>query len=106
MPAPPLTAQPAVRLAIAVGVQFVLAAVVAALLSGEAGVLLYLLVSSLLARTLRRGRALVIGVTGWAFATGFAVHRFGLLTFTEPDLVRLVVFLLAAAILARHGHPQ
>ena len=36
-----------------------------------------------------------IGVSAWALFTGFAENRFGLLTFTDPDLVRLAVLLVS-----------
>jgi hypothetical protein len=41
--------------------------------------------------------AVVLGVVAWAYFTGFAVNRYGALTFTGPDLARLSAVLLLCA---------
>lgn len=49
-----------------------------------------------------------LGVTAWAFVTGFVVHDLGVLTFRDPDLVRLGLFVLVglgAALLAKTAGP-
>jgi hypothetical protein len=47
--------------------------------------------------------ALLLGLSGWAFATGFAVNTLGLLTLGPHDLLRLTVFVVAAATMHRLG---
>jgi hypothetical protein len=47
----------------------------------------------------RRSGALLLGVTGWALCTGFGVNELGQLTFTEPDVLRLWVYVGCALIL-------
>ena len=41
--------------------------------------------------------ALLVGVTGWALCTGFAVNQFGQLTFAATDLVRLAAYVRLGA---------
>ena len=41
--------------------------------------------------------AFALGIAAWAYFTGFEVNRYGELTFTCPDLARLVVLLLLCA---------
>jgi hypothetical protein len=43
-----------------------------------------------------RGAVLLLGLTGWALGTGFAVNRLGMLTFSAPDLARLAAFAIWA----------
>lgn len=87
-----------VRFGIAAGALFVLTGVVVAgPLSGGYGVALLLVATWVLAATLDRLHALLLGLAGWAFATGFAVNTLGVLTVSPFDLLRLVVFVAAAA---------
>jgi hypothetical protein len=67
---------------------------------GTDGVVLLLLATVLLALLLDRVRALLLGLTGWAFATGFVVNTGGDLTTGPADALRLAVFLLAGACVA------
>jgi hypothetical protein len=61
------------------------------------GVALFLAATVLLAHVLDAPRALLLGLTGWALATGFVVNTAGTLTLAPLDTLRLAVFLLAAA---------
>ena len=86
------------------------------------GVALFLAATVLLSHLLDAPRALLLGLTGWALATGFVVkcepneggrtvtfangfviNTAGDLTLAPWDLVRLAVFLLAAAGVAGRG---
>ena len=67
---------------------------------GTDGVLLLLVATVLLALPLDRARALLLGLTGWALATGFVVNTGGDLTTGPADALRLAVFLLAGAAVA------
>ncbi|GAA1164542.1 hypothetical protein [Nocardioides aquiterrae] len=97
-----MTDQVGVRFGIACGALFLLTAgVVSAPLSGGYGVAALLLVTGLLATTLDRSHALGLGLAGWAFATGFAVHALGVLTFAPSDLARLGAFVLLAVLTSR-----
>ena len=92
-----MTDQVGVRFGLGNGVLFLLTGVsVASRLPGSYGVGLLLLATVLLAVVLDLPHALGLGVAGWAFATGFAVHSLGVLTFAAPDLLRLATFVLAA----------
>lgn len=42
----------------------------------------------------------LIGLVGWAFYTGFVENRYGVLTFSGDDLVRMVVMVAIGALLA------
>lgn len=69
---------------------------------GFDGVALLLVATVVLAHFLDAVRALLLGITGWALATGFVVNTAGELTLARWDAVRLVVFVaLAAAVAAR-----
>lgn len=90
-----------VRWGIAGGTLFVGAAACTAVpLAGWAGVLALLALTAAWCRVLPSPYALALGVAGWAFATGFAVHDGGLLTFAPADLVRLALFVVVATPLA------
>jgi hypothetical protein len=41
-----------------------------------------------------------MGLTAWAFVTGFVVNRYGELTLARPDLFRLVVFAVSTLAVA------
>jgi hypothetical protein len=99
-----MTDEAGVRFGIGAGVLFVLTdVVVVARLPGEYGVALLLVATTVLAAVLDGPCALLLGLAGWAFATGFAVNTLGVLTFGASDLLRLAVFLIAAAVTARLG---
>lgn len=93
-----MTEQVAVRFGLAAGALFVLTdVVVVGRLPGEYGVALLLVATTVLATGVDRPHAVLLGLVGWAFATGFAVHTLGVLTVTPADLLRLVAFILAAS---------
>lgn len=50
--------------------------------------------AALLGSSLDRAHAAGLAVAAWALATGFAVHRLGVLTFAPADLARLAGFVL------------
>jgi hypothetical protein len=101
---PRMTDEVGVRFAIGAAVLLVLTAVeVAGRLHGEYGVASLLVATVLLAVGLDTPHALLLGVAGWAFATGFAVNTLGVLTLSPPDLLRLAVFVPAAWGTARVG---
>jgi hypothetical protein len=86
-----------VRFGMGGGVLFLLTDVlVVGRLPGEYGVAALLLASTLFAAALNRPYALLLGLAGWAFATGFEVNTLGVLTLAPPDLLRLGVFVVAA----------
>jgi hypothetical protein len=93
--------QVGVRFGIAEGLLFVLTGlVVAGGLPGVYGVTMLLVATIVLAPALDGRHALLLGLSGWAFATGFAVNTLGVLTTRPADLLRLLVFVLAAAAVA------
>lgn len=99
-----MTDQPGVRFGVGNGVLFLLTgAIVTGGVPGAYGVALLLVTTSALALALDPAHAAALGVAGWAFATGFAVHTLGELTFAPPDLLRLGTFVLAAALACRLG---
>ena len=72
--------------------------------TGTRGVALFLVVTVLLAQLVDAMRALLLGLTGWALATGFVVNTYGDLTLAPRDVLRLAVFLVVAAgVAAREG---
>lgn len=90
-----------VRWGIAGGTLFVGAAACTAVpLSGWTGVLTLLALTVAWSRVLPRAWAVSLAVPGWAFATGFAVHRAGQLTFAPDDLLRLALFVTVTALVA------
>ena len=101
-----VTDEVGVRFGIGAGVLFFLTGVVVAgQLQGAYGVALLLLATLMMSAWLDRPHALGLGVSGWAFATGFAVNALGVLTLAPMDLLRLGVFVLAAMVTSRHGGP-
>lgn len=64
------------------------------------GVGLFLAATVLLAHPLDALHALLLGLTGWALATGFVVNTAGDLTLAPWDALRLLMFLVAAAVVA------
>jgi hypothetical protein len=93
-----------VRFGIGGGVLFVLTdVVVVGRLPGQYGVALLLVATAVLAVVLDGPHALLLGLAGWAFATGFAVNTLGVLTFAPSDLLRLAVFVVAATAIGRLG---
>ncbi|CAI9404699.1 hypothetical protein [Nocardioides sp. T2.26MG-1] len=96
--------QVGVRFGIGAGLLFlVTGAVVVGGLPSAHGVALLLLATGVLAAPLDGPHALLLGLAGWAFATGFAVNTLGLLTLARPDLLRLAVFVTAASVTRRLG---
>lgn len=99
-----MTDQPGVRFGVGSGVLFLLTgAIVAGGVPGAYGVVVLLVITAALALAMDPAHAAGLGVAGWAFATGFAVHTLGDLTFTPPDLLRLGAFVLAATSASRLG---
>ena len=97
MAAQVMTDQVGVRFGIGNGVLFLLTgASVASGMPGAYGVGLLLVATAVLAGALDRLHAFGLGLAGWAFATGFAIHTLGVLTFAPHDLLRLAVFVLTA----------
>jgi hypothetical protein len=97
-----MTDQVGVRFGIGTGVLFLLVGViVAGRMPGAYGVGLLLVATAVLAAALDRPHALGLGLAGWAFATGFAVHTLGVLTFAPADQMRLGVFVLVAGFTSR-----
>ena len=109
-----MTDQVGVRFGIAAGLLFALTGlVVAGGLPGAYGVALLLVATTVLAAALDAPHALALGLSGfgvlaegavadlglsgWAFATGFAVNTLGVLTVRPLDLLRLAAFVVAAA---------
>ena len=101
-----MTDEVGVRFGIGAGVLFFLTGVVVAGgLQGAYGVGLLLVATLMLSTWLDGPHALGLGVSGWAFATGFAVNALGALTLAPIDLLRLFVFVLAAVSTSRFGGP-
>jgi hypothetical protein len=99
-----MTDEVGVRFGIGAGVLFVLTDVeVVGRLPGEYGVALLLVATTVLAAVLDGPHALLLGLAGWAFATGFAVNTLGVLAFAPADLLRLAVFVAAATGTGRLG---
>jgi hypothetical protein len=93
-----ITDEVEVRCGIAAGALLVLTAVLVT--AGPTivdGVAAFLAATVLLAHMLDATRALLLGLLGWALATGFVVNTAGTLTLTPGDALRLAVFLLAAS---------
>lgn len=67
------------------------------------GVALFLAATVLLSHLLDAPRALLLGLTGWALATGFVINTAGDLTLAPWDVLRLAVFLIAAAGVSGRG---
>ena len=54
----------------------------------------------------QRAAALLLGVSGWALCTGFAINQLGELTFEGPDLARLGAYSALAQVCRRLGATQ
>jgi hypothetical protein len=101
-----MSEQAGVRFGISGGALFLLTDVlVVGRLPGEYGVALLLVASTVFAAALNRPCALLLGLAGWAFATGFEVNALGVLTLAPPDLLRLGVFVVAATATGWLGGP-
>lgn len=101
-----MTDEVGVRFGVGAGVLFsVTGVVVAGQLEGAYGVALLLVATLMMSAWLDGPHALGLGISGWAFATGFASNAFGVLTLAPVDLLRLVVFVLAAMVTSRLGGP-
>ena len=101
-----ITDQVGIRFGIGAGALFALTAVVVAGgLRGQYGVVLLFLATPALAAALDGPHALLLGLTGWGFATGFAVNTLGVLTLAPLDLLRLAIFVGAAVAASRYGGP-
>ncbi|WP_182378765.1 hypothetical protein [Nocardioides sp. WS12] len=88
--------EPAVRFGLAGFALFAAVGVVSAVHPPAAlGVLALAGVAMSLSAVLNRPSACGIGIAGWAFAEGFALHDYGQLRLTQPDLWLLAVFVLA-----------
>ncbi|MCX6398816.1 MAG: hypothetical protein NTX33_02655 [Propionibacteriales bacterium] len=88
--------EPAVRFGLAGFALFAFVGVVAAVDPPAAvGVLLLLGAAMSLSTFLDRASASGIGFAGWAFAEGFALHDYGQLRLTQPDLWLMAAFVLA-----------
>jgi hypothetical protein len=99
-----ITDQVGVRFGLGNGVLFALTAVVVAVgLRGAPGVAVLFLATVVLATALDAPHAVLLGLAGWAFATGFAVNTLGVLTTAPPDQVRLAAFVVAAVGTGRLG---
>jgi hypothetical protein len=99
-----MTDEVGVRFGIGGGALFLLTGVVVAgRLPGEYGAAVLFVATVVLAATLDGPHAVALGVAGWAFTTGFAVNTLGALTVAPLDLLRLTVFVIAAAGTARLG---
>lgn len=97
-----VTDQVGVRFGIGTGLLFLTAGImVGGGLSGSYGVALLLVSTAVLAAPLDRPHALLLGLAGWAFATGFAINSLGVLTLAPRDLLRMAVFVAATAATGR-----
>jgi hypothetical protein len=93
--------EPGVRLA---GVQALLPLVLGVAALARVGVVTTLVGLTVVAGagslTLPRGAAALSGLVAWAWTTGFTENRYGLLTFSSGDLVRLGASILGALLVA------
>ncbi|MBO0691764.1 MAG: hypothetical protein J2P58_02605 [Acidimicrobiaceae bacterium] len=88
----------AVRAGVAAGAMFVLAAVFTSLQVGLlVGLVGYVACCGLAALALPLRYAVLTGLTGWAFLTGFVVNVDGQLTFAPADLRHLALLLALSA---------
>jgi len=88
----------AVRAGVAEAAMFALAALFARLGVGVVtGVLAYAACCVLAGIVLTVGWACAVGVSGWAFLTGFVVNAYGRLTFAQSDLEHLALLLALSA---------
>ena len=99
-----MTDEVGVRFGMGGGVLFLLSdVIVVGRLPSVYGVALLLVATAVLAAALDGPYALLLGVAGWAFATGFAINSLGVLTLAPSDLLRLAVFAVAAVATGRLG---
>ena len=93
--------QAGVRLGVAGGAEYVaMGVLVAAHAPTLVGVAVLLVVTALASPALPRAAAALLGVSGWALATGFLVNGLGQLTFSGADLARLGTYAGVAVVLA------
>lgn len=93
---PRLVDEPSVRLGLAGFALFAAAGVVAALAPPAFPAAVALLtIAVALAATLPRAQACLLGMSGWAFAEGFALHQYGELHVAPTDLVLLCLAVLS-----------
>jgi hypothetical protein len=98
-----VTDQVGVRLGVAGGVEYVaMGLLVATHAPSPAGVAVLLVMTALASPVLTRAAAVLLGVTGWALATGFLVNGLGQLTFAPGDLLRLGAYAGVATAFAHH----
>lgn len=91
--------EPGVRLGVGGGILFVATSVVvAADLPVDLGVAALATVTLVLSAPLSAGYALLLGLSGWALADGFAVHEYGELGFARPELLLLAGFLMISVL--------
>ncbi|MBM7517750.1 hypothetical protein [Nocardioides nitrophenolicus] len=103
-PEPRLLEEPAVRFGLGGFALFLAAGLVSALdLSAVPGSAVVLAVTAVAALPLSRSLGSGIGIAGWAFAEGFAVHAYGELTLAPADLALLAGFVLVGLAAARSG---
>jgi len=86
-----------------VGLFVLTGALVAGGLSGGYGVAVLLAATTVLAVSMDAPHAVVLGLAGWAFATGFEINTLGVLTLAPTDLFRLGIFVVAAGVTGRLG---
>lgn len=102
-PEPRIVEEPAVRFGLGGFALFVAAGVITALdLPASLGTTVVLAVTAAAALPLTSTLACGIGIAGWAFAEGFALHAYGELALGPADLGLLALFVLVA--LAVSGH--
>ncbi|HVK28757.1 MAG TPA: hypothetical protein VM575_10465 [Nocardioides sp.] len=93
---PRLVDEPSVRLGLAGFALFAAAGVVAALTPPALPAVTALLtIAAALAATLPRAQACLLGISGWAFAEGFALNEYGELHVGPADLALLGLSVLA-----------
>jgi len=99
-----MVAEPGVRFGIANGlIVAVLCVGAVAHLTGTQTEFLTVLVAGLACCGLSLLLTAGVGVAAWALFTGFVVNRYGVLTLSNDDLLRLTAFALATALVAFGG---
>ena len=100
-----MVAEPGVRFGIANGlIVGVLCVAALAHLTGAQTEFLTVLVAGLACCGLSRLLTAGVGVAAWAMFTGFVVNRYGMLTLSHHDLLRLAAFALVTGVLAITAH--
>ena len=98
---PRMSDEPGVRLAVVQAVLPVVLTVAALARVGVPTTLVALVVAAGAGcLTLPRGAAALSGLVAWAWTTGFAENRYGILTFSSGDLVRLGASTVGAVLVA------